>query len=142
MLMYVGVNCTNLSWIWIRIRNEWSDTDQQPWRFLYNQSALKNVITRTQIFQVSLYIYNPFDVCTMYVTVARWPNFRPKNSKQAAKKSLWKEKVGRPIFFLICRIFWFDWPDKQVRIWQQCTCTCIWSVAETRNKYSMVSSEL
>ena len=28
--MYVGVHCTNLSWIWIRIRNEWSDTDQQP----------------------------------------------------------------------------------------------------------------
>ena len=41
----------------------------------------------------------------MYVTVARWPNFRPKNSKQAAKKSSWQEKVGRPIFFKLAEFF-------------------------------------
>jgi hypothetical protein len=27
-------------------------------------------------------------------TVARWPFFRPNNSKQAGKKYLWPEKIG------------------------------------------------
>jgi hypothetical protein len=30
----------------------------------------------------------------MNTTVARWPNFRPNNTKQAGKKYFWPEKIG------------------------------------------------
>jgi hypothetical protein len=32
-----------------------------------------------------------FNICT---TAARWPNFRPNNSKEAQKKCPWPEKIG------------------------------------------------
>jgi hypothetical protein len=29
-----------------------------------------------------------------WITGARWPNFRPNNSKEAPKNYLWPEKIG------------------------------------------------
>jgi hypothetical protein len=30
----------------------------------------------------------------LLITVARWPIFRPNNTKQAGKKYFWVEKIG------------------------------------------------